>query len=127
MTGCSSLRHGGGSSSSIILGRHVLLGGEVQDDAAIKRRLIALAAGARGRAVDEDARPILRPDTEAVVEQKAVAHGGVAVAEGVYARALKRSICIDINKQIMRARGASELCTLIEAQSAEFNQVVALV
>jgi hypothetical protein len=27
----------------------------------------------------------------------------------------------------MRARGASELCTLIEARSAEFNQVVELV
>ena len=40
---------------------------------------------------------------------------------------LKRSICIDINKQIMRARGASELCTLIEARPAEFDQVVELV
>jgi hypothetical protein len=34
---------------------------------------------------------------------------------------LKRSI--DINKQIMGARGASELCTLIEARVAEFNHV----
>ena len=34
---------------------------------------------------------------------------------------LKRSI--DINKQIMGARGASELCTLIEVRSAEFNHV----
>jgi hypothetical protein len=31
---------------------------------------------------------------------------------------------IDINKQIMRAQGASELCTLIEAHVAEFNHVV---
>jgi hypothetical protein len=38
---------------------------------------------------------------------------------------LKRNI--EINKQIMRAQGASELCTLIEARVAEFNQVVALV
>ena len=30
---------------------------------------------------------------------------------------------IDINKQIMGARGASELCTLIEARATEFNQV----
>ena len=30
---------------------------------------------------------------------------------------------IDINKQIMRARGASELCTLIETRVAEFNHV----
>ena len=34
---------------------------------------------------------------------------------------LKRSI--DINKQIMGARGASELCTLIEARLAECNHV----
>jgi hypothetical protein len=34
---------------------------------------------------------------------------------------LKRNI--DINKQIMRAQGASELCTLIETCVAEFNQV----
>ena len=38
---------------------------------------------------------------------------------------LKRNI--DINKQIMRAQGASELCTLIETRMAEFNQVVELV
>ena len=38
---------------------------------------------------------------------------------------LKRNI--DINKQIMRAQGASELCTLIETRVAEFNQVVELV
>jgi hypothetical protein len=31
---------------------------------------------------------------------------------------------IDINKQIMGARGASELCILIEARVAEFNHVV---
>ena len=31
---------------------------------------------------------------------------------------------IDINKQIMRAQGESELCTLIEARVAEFNYVV---
>jgi hypothetical protein len=35
---------------------------------------------------------------------------------------LKRNI--DINKQIMRAQGASELCTLIHARVAEFNHVV---
>jgi hypothetical protein len=40
---------------------------------------------------------------------------------------LKRKICIDINKQIMGATGASELCTLIEARAAEFNQEVELV
>jgi hypothetical protein len=34
---------------------------------------------------------------------------------------LKRNI--DINKQIMGAQGASELCTLIEARVAEFNHV----
>jgi len=34
---------------------------------------------------------------------------------------LKRHI--DINKQIMRAQGASELCTLIETRVAEFNHV----
>jgi len=39
----------------------------------------------------------------------------------------KRQICIYINKQIMGARGASELCTLIEPRAAEFNQVVELV
>ncbi len=31
--------------------------------------------------------------------------------------------CIEINKQIPRARGASELCTLIEASVADFNNV----
>jgi len=31
---------------------------------------------------------------------------------------------IDINRQIMGARGVSELCTVIEASVAEFNQVV---
>jgi hypothetical protein len=30
---------------------------------------------------------------------------------------------IDINKQIMGARGASELCSLVEARAAEFNHV----
>ncbi len=34
---------------------------------------------------------------------------------------LKRNI--DINNQIMGARVASELCTLIEARAAEFNPV----
>jgi hypothetical protein len=33
---------------------------------------------------------------------------------------------IDINKQIMRAQGASKLCTLIEARAAEFNHVNAV-
>ena len=34
---------------------------------------------------------------------------------------MKRNI--DINKQIMRAQGARELCTLIETRVAEFNHV----
>jgi len=37
---------------------------------------------------------------------------------------ISKQYCYDINKQIIGARGASELCTQIEVRVAEFNHVV---